>query len=104
MQGWLKLHRQLLEWEWADDPYTSHLFMHLLLEARHKEFQHHGYILSPGQVIYKRKPWAKKTGISEQSLRTCLTRLVASKQVTIKSTNKYSVLTIENWGKYQSFL
>ena len=31
--GWIKIHRKLLEWEWADDPNMVALWIHLLLNA-----------------------------------------------------------------------
>ncbi len=103
-QGWLKLHRKLTEWEWADSPKMMSLFIHLLLEANHKERSYRGFTLAPGQVIFSRKLWSEKTGISEQSLRTCLSRLESGRELTIKSTSRFTVLTIENWGKYQPHL
>ena len=37
MEGWVKLHRKFLEWEWYDKSETVHLFLHCLLKANHKD-------------------------------------------------------------------
>jgi hypothetical protein len=58
--------------------------------------------LLPGQIIIGRKRLAEELGMSEQSTRTCLKLLKNFGNLTIKSTNKYSVLTVVNWESYQS--
>ena len=35
--GWIKLHRNILQWEWWDDRNTRDLFLVALLLANHKE-------------------------------------------------------------------
>jgi hypothetical protein len=101
MHGYIKLHRKMLDWEWHSDPGTFSVFMHLLLMARFDEGQWKGVRLEPGQLITGRKALSQSTGISEQGIRTCLERLKSTNEITIKSTNKFSVITIVNWGKYQ---
>jgi len=34
--GWIKLHRTLLDWDWADDPKVFALFVTCLLKANHE--------------------------------------------------------------------
>ena len=36
-KGWIKLHRQFLEWEWYDEPNCTRVFLHCLLKANHKD-------------------------------------------------------------------
>jgi predicted transcriptional regulator len=44
---------------------------------------------------------AENTGITEQTIRTCLNRLKSTNEITIKVTNKYSIITICNYESYQ---
>ena len=37
MEGWIKLHRQILDWEWYDDINVKVLFLHLLLTANYED-------------------------------------------------------------------
>jgi hypothetical protein len=99
--GWIKLHRQFLEWEWYNDSDTFRLFIHLLLKANHKPKSWRGVFVSAGQVITGRKILAEELTISEQRVRTLLNKLKSTNEITIKSTNKYSLITICNWTTYQ---
>lgn len=58
--------------------------------------------LSEGQFIFGRKKCSKETGLSEQIVRSCLQALKSTSNITIKSTNKFSIITIINWSSYQS--
>lgn len=42
-----------------------------------------------------------ETGLSEQIVRSCLQALKLTSNLTIKSTNKFSIITIINWDIYQ---
>jgi hypothetical protein len=55
----------------------------------------------PGQMLTGLKVLVKETGLSYQSTRTCLEKLKKYKNLTIKSTNKYSIISVINWSIYQ---
>lgn len=57
--------------------------------------------LMPGQFVFGRAKTSKEIGLSERNIRTCLNYLKKSQNLTIKTTNKFSVITIINWGIYQ---
>jgi hypothetical protein len=103
MNGWIKLHRKFMKWEWYDKSNMVHLFLHLLLEANHDTEKWHGIQIERGQVLTGRKQLSQKTGISEQCIRTCLDRLKSTNEITIQSTKQYSVITINNYDRYQSY-
>lgn len=58
--------------------------------------------LQPGQFIYGRKKASKELRMSEQNTRTCLKSLEKSKNITIKPTNRYSIITVCKWDTYQN--
>jgi hypothetical protein len=99
--GWIKLHRELTNWEWYKNSNMVHLFLHLMLLANHEEQKWRGQIIQRGQLITGRFSLSKDTGISEQSIRTCITRLKSTNEITTKSTNKNTLITISNYEKYQ---
>lgn len=103
MNGWIKLHRQLLEWEWYKDQNTKALFLHLLLIANFKEgTKVLGFVLHKGQVITKLSKLSEETGLSVQQVRTALKHLLSSGEITQKVTNKFRIITVVNWAFYQS--
>ena len=99
--GWIKLHRSLLKWEWHDDPNTFCLWVHLLLMANHDEQKWHGMVIPRGSLLTGRKKLAEETGLTEQSVRTSLIKLEKSQNLTNKSTNKFTLITICNYDTYQ---
>jgi hypothetical protein len=100
--GYIKLWRKFREWGWYKDSHTVHLFLHLLLCANHKPITFKGTFINTGECMVGRKQLSVDTGISEQSIRTSLERLKSTNEITIKTTNKFSIITIINWATYQS--
>lgn len=101
--GFIKLHRKLVGWGWYSDGPTKDVFLHLLLTANFKETQWRGITLKPGQTVIGRKQLAQELGLSERQVRTALDHLKSTNEVSTKTTNRFTVITIENWTKYQLF-
>ena len=99
--GYVKLFRKMVDWEWYGDPNTKAVFLHLLLTANYKRTRFRGVTLKPGQTIIGRKALAETLGMSEQNVRTSLNHLKSTNEITIKVTNRFSVVTIVNWESYQ---
>lgn len=100
--GWFKLYRSMEDWEWYKDSVVKAVFLDLLIRAQWEPVTCRGVDLEPGQLITGRKELAGRLGLSEEQVRRALRVLKASQQITIKPTNKFSVVTIENWSLYQS--
>jgi hypothetical protein len=99
--SWVKLHRQFVDWGWYTSPNMPHLFIHLLLKANVEEGYYQGELIKRGQCVIGRKSLSAQTGISEQTLRTCLDKLKSTHEITIESKIKFSIVTILNYEKYQ---
>ena len=102
MEGWIKLYRKFLNWEWSSNPNMVALFIHLLLNANHKDNSWKGIEVKRGQFITGLDSLNTITGISIQTLRTCLSKLKLTGEITIKSTNQFSVITLTNYEDYQA--
>ena len=100
--GFIKLHRDLLNWEWYTSPETCHVFIYCLLKASHKDRSWRGIPIRPGQFIAGREKIAEETGLSVQTVRTCINRLKSTKELTTQSTRKYTLITVCNWETYQT--
>ena len=99
--GWVKLHRQFLEWEWYDDINVKTLFLHFLLKANYEAKKYRGYDILPGQVVVGVKALSKQTGLSVSQVRTAIDKLQMTNEIAIKTTNKFSIVTIVCWNVYQ---
>ena len=101
--GWIKLHRQILDWEWYSDINCSRLFIHLLLTANAKDKTWKGTDIKRGQLVTSLQNLSTETGLTLQQLRTAIKKLESTNEITIKSTSKYTVVTIVNYEDYQDF-
>ena len=108
MDGYVKLWRKSLEspiWQNRD---LWRFWEYCLLKATYtKRVAKVGYQdvpLEPGQFIFGRHKAAIETGLSEQTIRTAIDSLRKRQNLTIKSTNKYSVISIVKWADYQDEL
>jgi len=105
--GWIKLYRKIINTSWYYKRSTVvHLFIHLLIKANHREnkFFWNGkeMTIKRGEFITGLNKLSEETGISIQSIRTALTILKSTNTITIKSTNKFSIIQIVNYDQYQS--
>jgi len=101
-QGWIKLHRGFTKFEWYQDANTMRVFLHLLITANHKKAKWQGNTIGRGQLITSHANLAKDLGLTIQKVRTSLSKLENSENVTVKSTSKFTMISICNYDTYQS--
>lgn len=101
MDGWIKLFRKFLDWEWYADINTSRVFIHLLLKANHKDKKSKGDIIKKGQVVISLNDLSEQTGLTIQNVRTALKHLISTNEITKHTTRKGTVITIEKYAFYQ---
>jgi|APSaa5957512576_1039674.scaffolds.fasta_scaffold52951_2 hypothetical protein len=105
-KGWVCLHRKLLESPVWTNHNVARFWLWCLMKATHTQhIQTVGYqevALEPGQFVFGRKVAAEQTGLTQQNIRTCLGFLTKHGNLTIKSTNRFSLITIVNWASYQT--
>ena len=99
--GWIKIHRQILEWEWYSDNNCFRLFLHLLLKANHKEKRFKGIELKVGSIVTSRDLLARETGLSSQQIRTALNKLISTNEITSETSSQGTIIQIVNYEKYQ---
>lgn len=100
-KGWIKIHRRLLDWEWYGDANMVRLFLHLLLKANTDDRRWQGREVPRGSLVTSRATLEAETGLSQQTIRTCLARLTASGEIEVVATKRYSVVTICRFEDYQ---
>lgn len=100
--GWIKLHRKLVDWQWYTDHSTFRLFFHLLLTANHKPAKWRTYNIERGQKLTSLDSLSLETGLTVQQVRTALSKLKSTGELTSISTSKNTIITITNYSLYQS--
>lgn len=105
MDGWLKLYRSILDSAVFQDAEILKVWIWLLCNVA---FEQHDTIcygkvihLKPGQIATGRKKIAQCTDLNENKVYRALTGLKSLGNIEIKATNKYSIITVVNWDKYQ---
>lgn len=105
-RGYIKFWRRTLDSEIWKNQKLFRFWTYCLLKATHQPIVsvvgYQNIDLLPGQFIFGRKKAAKETSLSEREIRTCLDYLIKSQNLTSKTTNHYTILTVVNWGIYQS--
>lgn len=104
-RGYVLVWRKIQDSGLMQMPNTFTVFMHILFSATHKDIKvgtTTGVIeLKRGQYISGLNRLSKDLKQSVQQIRTSLARLEQLEIISIKSTSKYSVYTIENYDIYQ---
>ena len=100
--GWIKLHRQFIKWEWYSNSTVKNLFIHLLLKANHEDKKWQGKLIKKGSLITSYPHLADELGFSIQNIRTALNKLKSTGELTVKTTSKYSYVSITNYDDYQA--
>ena len=101
MNGFIKLHRKLIEWGWYSDCVVKDVFLHILMTASFRDGQYLGYEIRPGDAIIGTNKLSTALGFSPQQIRTALKKLESTGEISIFSTNRFSIATVVNWGIYQ---
>jgi hypothetical protein len=99
--GWIKLHRQFRNWEWYNKSEMVHLFIHCLIKANYENKMWQGENIEIGLFVTSLQKLSIDTGISVQTIRTCLKKLEKTNEIIVKSTNKLTKITICKYESYQ---
>lgn len=99
--NYIKINRSLLEWEWYSDINTTRLFIHLILKANWKDGKFRGTTVPRGSFVSSFRKLAEETSLTEREVRTAISHLEETGEVTHKGHSKYSVFTVVNYDKYQ---
>ena len=101
MEGYIKLYRQIMKWEWYDDANTFRLFIHLLLKANYEDAQWRGLAIKRGQLFTSIGHLSHELKISDKAVRIALDKLIKTKEVASKGASNGTMITICKYDSYQ---
>lgn len=99
---YIKLSRNILDWEWYSDINTCRLFIHMLLKAKWKEGNFRGTTVPRGSFVSSIGKLAEETQLTPDEVRTAIKHLIKTRELTKQSYSKYTVFTIKNYAMYQN--
>ena len=103
MEGWVKLHRKLLEWDWFADSYVVHVFIFLLLKANHESRKWCGRTIRRGQYLTSTRLIADELQLNRRTIMRALQVLSESETINVESDRVGGTLiTIRKYTDYQS--
>lgn len=102
MEWWIKIHRGIDRWWRRNDLPTLSVFLYCLTHANIEEREWMWHKIGVGELVVGRKKLAQELKMSEQSIRTAISHLISTNEITIKVTNRFSIITVVWWEKYQS--
>lgn len=99
--GYIKLYRSLLSWEWYGDANTLRVFLHLLLTANHEPGRWKGIEVQRGQRVSSFAKIGQELGLSEKEVRTAVRHLIKTGEMAHSATSKYGLFTVKNYDRFQ---
>lgn len=107
MDGWIKLHREIIDhWIYQDAEYLK-VWLEMLIRARYWEGISLELVgdqlveVDRGEFIFGRPKWSKRLGISEQRLKTLILKML--KDDMIELVRKYPRFTLYRIKNYEKF-
>lgn len=102
VEGWIKLHRQLLESKWGSNLEMLGFWTALLIMANHKSaYTKDGTLVNQGQLMTSRDSLSEAFNLSPSKIYRMLKMLCHSEQIEQQTSNKNTLITILKWQKYQ---
>lgn len=106
MEGWIKIHRKILENPIVcKDSETLSIWIYILLNATHKEipalFKGKKITLQKGQLITGILSISKRLKINKDKIQRTLKCFEIDKQIEQQTSNQNRLITIVNWNEYQ---
>lgn len=101
MSGYIRVYRNILDWEWWSDINTYRLFTFMVLSANWKDGKFKGLDIPKGSFVSSIGKLAEKTNLTVNEVRTALKHLISTNEITSKPHGKFTVFTVNNYCLYQ---
>ena len=102
LNGFVKIYRQIIKWGWYRDIPVKVLFLHCLFMANYQQANWYSKTIERGSFVTSIEELSQQTGLTVQNTRTALKKLISTGEITKSSTNRYTVITVVNYEKFQN--
>ena len=101
--GFIKIHRSMLEWEWHDNEHMMSVFLHCLMLANWKEKRWHGQTIPRGSFVTSYEHLAKVTGIPRSTVYRCIQKLSETGEIETKTEHTFTLIKVRKYAEFQDF-
>ncbi len=102
MNGFIVIHRKMLDWEWYSDVIVKTVFLHCLLRANFKDTRWKGHAIKRGQFITSYPKMAEECNITVNQARRAFSTLISTGEITVSPQARFSVVTVVKYDYYQN--
>lgn len=103
--GWIKIHRKSLESSVWQNPTVWWVWSWCLMKASHQKhkfpFNNQDIEVDEGEFITGITKACEELKLTSQKYRTAIKYLQNTKRITIKTTNRFSLIKVNKWQEYQ---
>lgn len=104
MEGWIKLHRAMREWQHYRDLAVKSVFIDLLLGAAYEPDTFKGVPLEAGEIATSISELNRTTGLSRPTIIKALRVLEESGEIERKRLKNFTTIKICKFAHYQAFI
>lgn len=97
----IKLDRNMMRWRWYKNGPVMRLFIHLLFKANVTDGNFEDITVKRGQLVTSIHQLSTQTGLTDKQVRTALEHLKRTNEVASTSSNRYTLITLQNYDAYQ---
>lgn len=105
MEGWIRIHRKIIDASWFGKSEYVHLWLYLLLKANHKDQEifigNEKILVKRGQLLTSRHKLSEAVHVQENKIYRILKCFENEHQIEQRKTTKYTVISIVNYDTYQ---
>lgn len=97
----IKLDRNIQGWRWYTNANTFRVFIHLLLNANIESHDFEHIKIKRGELATSYENIANTLKMTIQQVRTAISHLKSTGEITIKRYSKFQVISLTNYSQYQ---
>lgn len=101
MNGRIAIDRRIMDWEWWGDMNVFRLWMVILMLANWQDKKWQGKTIKRGSFVTSYASLSETSGLTLQQTRTAINKLKSTGEIEQIVTNKYQVIIVVNYEKYQ---
>ena len=100
-KGYIKLYRNILDWELFSDVNARLVFIQFLLTVNYEDKIWQGYLIKRGSRVISYEKFAKEVGLTKRQVRGTIEKLEKARCVARLRFPRFSIISVNNFEKYQ---